>query len=489
MACGPFVKAPPQPSAATRTRSKPCMKRWPRSSRRFPNSSPRRLPLPQPAAPPRAAAVREPPRYDAAAHAEPATQEPVTPQPDPLAGTDDFIAAARRAAQAAATRPSALRAEYAVLTQPTAEEKPSKLAFLQRWRSKLGPAAPKAERTIAGVSASPAAEPAVSRRTLVIAGLVLLMAASVFAYRSLSSPSAPAVQQSGGVQMTAPSVVASAPATAPLPAPVAKPASSAAPAKAALQVAPQDPVVTGSLPAASQPVVAPKPSAAALNMPPPEAGTQALRSAAASGDARAQFIVAGRYLDGQGVTQDFAKALFWYQQAAASGLAPAQYRLATLYELGKGTSANPTQALIWYERAALGGNVKAMHNAAVIAAGDKAGPADFSRAFRWFKAAAERGFSDSQFNLAILYERGLGTVASMADAYVWYTLAAKQGDPDSAVRAAALAKKLPAVDLKAANARIASWAPTPSDDSANVVTVIDPSWNDARQTAPVKQSS
>ena len=55
-------------------------------------------------------------------------------------------------------------------------------------------------------------------------------------------------------------------------------------------------------------------------MPPPEAGTQALRSAAASGDARAQFIVAGRYLDGQGVAQDFAKALFWYQQAAAAVL-------------------------------------------------------------------------------------------------------------------------------------------------------------------------
>ena len=437
---------------------------------------------PQPAA--------EPPRYyDAAPHPEPAPQDAAPPQPDALAGADDFIAAARRAAQAAATRPSALRAEYAVLTQPTAEEKPSKLAFLQRWRSKLGTPAPKPERTIGGVSATPAAQPAVTRRTLILAGLVLLVAASVFAYRSLSSPSAPAVQQSGGAQITAPAVVAAAPATAPLPAPVAKPAASVAPAKAGLPPAAPDPVVTGSLPDAADAVIAPKPSTAALNVPPPQAGTQALRSAAASGDSRAQFIIAGRYLDGQGVPQDFAKALLWYQQAAASGLAPAQYRLATLYELGKGTSTNPAQALIWYERAALGGNVKAMHNAAVIAAGDKAGPADFGRAFRWFKAAAERGFSDSQFNLAILYERGLGTVASMADAYVWYTLSAKQGDPDSALRAAALAKKLPAVDLKDANARIAAWAPTPSDDSANVVTVTDPSWNDARQPAPAKQSS
>ena len=403
--------------------------------------------------------------------------------PEPLSGSDDFIAAARRAAQAAATRPSALRAEYAVLTQPAADPKPSKLSFLQRWRGKridraqsVDPAA-----TVSATSATPAAQPKVGRRTLILAGLVLLVAASVFAYRSLSTPSAPAVQQSGATEMPV------RPAAAPAPAMSSAPA--VAPAKVGLLVEPPDPIVTGSLPAGSLAKSTSSPVAAKLEMPPPETGTEALRSAAANGNASAQFIVGGRYLDGQGVAQDFAKALYWYQQAATRGLAPAQYRLATLHELGKGTAADPVQALAWYERAALGGNVKAMHNAAVIAAGDKAGPADFDRAFRWFKAAAERGFADSQFNLAILYERGLGTPPSAEEAYVWYSLSAKQGDPDSLQRATVLAKKLPEPDLKAANARLDTWAPTPSDDSANVVTVVDPSWNDARQGSTLGQAS
>ena len=418
----------------------------------------------------------EPQRAEVAASAEPLADEPshVGAQ-DPLSGADDFIAAARRAAQAAATRPSALRAEYAVLTQPGSEPKPARLSFLQRLRSMRAGAARREE-----APAAAAVAPASGRRTLIVAGMVLLVAASVFAYRSLSAPSAPAVQQSGRIEAPARPAVAVSPAAMPAPA--------VAQAKGGLLVQPPDPIVTGSLQPETLATAVSGPVDAKLEMPPPAAGAQALRSAAASGDARAQFIVAGRYLDGQGVAQDFGQAFAWYRQAAARGLAPAQYRLATLYELGKGVAADPVQALTWYERAALGGNVKAMHNAAVLLAGDKAGPADFDRAFRWFKAAAERGFADSQFNLAILYERGLGTPPSAEEAYVWYSLSARQGDPGSVQRAATLAKNLPDADLRAADARLAAWLVTPSDDSGNVVTVIDPNWNDARSTA-VKSSS
>jgi localization factor PodJL len=414
----------------------------------------------------------EPQRTEAAPSAEPPPADPSHDgTQDPLSGADDFIAAARRAAQAAATRPSALRAEYAVLTQPGSESKPARLSFLQRLRGMRAAPAPREDASAA---------PASGRRTLIVAGMVLLVAASVFAYRSLSAPSAPAVQQSGRVEAPARPAAAVSPAAV---SPAAMPAPAVAQAKGGLLVQPPDPIVTGSLQPEAPATSVAEPVAAKLEMPPPAVGTQALRSAAASGDARAQFIVAGRYLDGQGVAQDFGEAFAWYRQAAARGLAPAQYRLATLYELGKGVAADPVQALTWYERAALGGNVKAMHNAAVLLAGDKAGPADFDRAFRWFKAAAERGFADSQFNLAILYERGLGTPPSAEEAYVWYSLSARQGDPGSVQRAATLAKNLPDADLRAADVRLAAWLATPSDDGGNVVTVIDPNWNDARSTS------
>lgn len=416
---------------------------------------------------PRAAAVAPapaevPPRREEAPRAV-ADDDPASAPQEPLSAGDDFIAAARRAAQAAASRPSALRAEYAVLTQPAAETKPARLSFLQRLRFKRGdtPGGSAADDSHASSASS-------GRRTLVVAGLVLLVAASVFLYRSISAPSA-SLQQSGAIV-----------------APARPAAATSGPARTVAQA---EAVVTASLPAPPLAATIASPAPSKLEMPPPAVGTQALRAAAADGNASAQFIVAGRYLDGNIVPQDFAKALFWYQQAATRGLAPAQYRLATLYELGKGTVADPARALSWYERAALGGNVKAMHNAAVIAAGPKAGPADFDRAFRWFKAAAERGLADSQFNLAILYERSLGTPPSAEEAYVWYSLAAKQGDPDSVQRAARLAKLLPEADLKAASVRLAKWTPTPSDDSANVVTVLDPNWNDARQGSIVRQSS
>lgn len=438
----------------------------------------------------------EPFRPEPAAEPEPedAMDTGHTAAQDSLAGGDDFIAAARRAAQAAATRPSALRAEYAVLTQPAPEPKQGSLSFLQRFRRKPAEAAaarPLREPSMSSAQSSAAAMPSrapvaaakVSRKTLIVAGLVLLVSIAALAYRNLSAPPAPEpAKQSLNFAAPAPRKVA---AMAPLP----MPAPSAAPAKVGLLTQPVDPIVTGSLPPGSLAKTIPTTLPSRLEKPPPETGTEALRTAAAAGDPRAQFIIAGRYLDGQGVAPDFGKAFYWYQQSAARGLAPAQYRLATLFELGKGVAADPVQALVWYERAAQGGNVKAMHNAAVLAAGDKAGQPNFDKAFRWFKAAAERGFGDSEFNLAILYERGLGTQPSMTDAYVWYSLAAKQGDPDSGQRAAILAKNLPDADLRAADLRLAAWLPTPADDSGNVVTIIDPAWKSASATSVVRQSS
>ena len=150
-------------------------------------------------------------------------------------------------------------------------------------------------------------------------------------------------------------------------------------------------LVTGSLPVgktdASMASIVAEPGSASerADMPPPETGTESLRLAAANGDAKAQFVIAGRYLDGQGIAQDFTKAAYWYQLAASRGLAPAQYRLATLFERGRGVPLDIATALLWYERAAEAGNVKSMHNAAVILAGTQSGTPNYDKAFRLFK--------------------------------------------------------------------------------------------------------
>jgi localization factor PodJL len=370
-----------------------------------------------------------------------------------LSTGDDFIAAARRAAQAAASRPSALRAEFGPVL-PAAEEESGLLKrFHKRGKSDAAdPAAPPP-------GARPGKDRAASarRRMLLLAGAVLLAAVSTFAFNMLvrkpapppppSAIEAPLPQVPGGTQQQ----------------PERPPER-----QGRLFDLPSDPIVTGALPEPA--------GAETVRLPPPDTGTEALRNAAVSGNAAAQFIVATRYLEGDGVAQDPAKAAFWYEQAAASGLAPAQYRLGNLYERGKGVAQDAAQALTWYERAARQGNVKAMYNAAVILVGGHAGPADPGKAFALFGAAAERGLGDSQFNLAILHERGIGTKKDMAEAVFWYRLAALQGDEDAARRADVLAKSLGPRDLSKVEARLAAWSPRPAEDSANVVASLDPAW-------------
>jgi localization factor PodJL len=415
------------------------------------------------------------------------------PAPDFSAGAaaasvgDDFIAAARRAAQAAATRPSVLHPELKAGAKPDAAPAAKKGFSLPFMKAK------EEFKPVTYVNGQPVAETRGTsandnkRKKLVLAGIVLLAAVSAFAFNMLAKPKG--IKQTTSIEAP----VNVAPAANSAPNAPAKPQGlpdAGTIGKQSLNTndgSSVDMLATGSLPAkktdATLSSIVAEPGAARAEMPPPEAGPQALREAAARGDAKAQFIIASRYLDGQSVAQDLPKAAYWYQQAASRGLAPAQYRLATLFERGKGVPQDVATALLWYERAAEGGNLKAMHNAAVIAAGNQAGTPNYDKAFKWFLAAAEQGLQDSQFNLAVLFERGLGTAVDKQEAFFWYTLAAKQGDSDAAKRAETLAKAMSGTEAAAASQRVASWSPIPSPEDANVVAVADPSWNDQQPAA------
>jgi localization factor PodJL len=123
-----------------------------------------------PESPPVEPAVAMPDVPDGTMHAESAA----APTPD----GDDFIAAARRAAQAAATRPSTLRAEYAALSAAAADKRVAIPSFFGRFRKK----------TDSGKAGS-------RRKTLLFAGLLVLLAASYFAVQTLTMPR-PALDQS-----------------------------------------------------------------------------------------------------------------------------------------------------------------------------------------------------------------------------------------------------------------------------------------------------
>ena len=61
-----------------------------------------------------------------------------------------------------------------------------------------------------------------------------------------------------------------------------------------------------------------------------------LRTQAESGDTAAQINLAEKYLKGQGVPSDTAKAFYWYKKSAEQGDAQAQYSLSNMYNNGEG---------------------------------------------------------------------------------------------------------------------------------------------------------
>jgi localization factor PodJL len=199
------------------------------------------------------------------------------------------------------------------------------------------------------------------------------------------------------------------------------------------------------------------PMPTSLPLPPPDLGPLRLRQAAAQGDARAQFAVAFRYVEGHGTPQNLTEAVRWLERAASAGLAPAQYRLAVMYERGQGVTKDLGRARSWYQAAAEKGNVKAMHNLAVSLSGRQSGTPDYAQAAKWYGEAAAHGLADSQFNLGILAEHGLGAPKNLSEAYKWFALAAKAGDQEAVKRRDMVKAELTPAELAAAEPAIAAW--------------------------------
>ncbi|MCC6947329.1 MAG: SEL1-like repeat protein [Bradyrhizobiaceae bacterium] len=391
--------------------------------------------------------------------------------------TSDFIAAARRAAQAAAAEPAGSPA-----VRSTA-------------------ATPKGIGSVFGNK----------RRSLLIAlaaFLVIFVALRFFDGQSLlpfRSPSAPAPKASS---TQTPPPVSPAPA-APQPQPEGQ-SNLPAPADALAALPPAgvigsghdlsflnegaDPNTTGSTATAKpagaiQTAAAPAGTEAAPEGEgglPAALGTPALRAAAVAGDPVAAYEIGVRYLEGRGVRASIAEAASWLERAAAKGSMPAAYRLGSIHEKGSGAAKNSAEAMRYYTIAAEGGNIKAMHNLAVMIAEGTDGKPDYRAASRWFRMAAERGVRDSQYNLGVLYARGLGVEQNFAESYRWFSLAANQGDNDAGAKRDDVAKRLDVQSLVAAKLSVQTWQPAATKADANEIR-LKPEWDKA-EAAPRKRT-
>ena len=73
----------------------------------------------------------------------------------------------------------------------------------------------------------------------------------------------------------------------------------------------------------------------------------ALKLAAAEGDADTQYELAELYAEGEGVEQNWVEAVKWYRKAAEQGHDLAQFKVGLSYQNGKGVPQSDTEAYIW----------------------------------------------------------------------------------------------------------------------------------------------
>ncbi len=393
---------------------------------------------------------------------------------DPDAAKSDFIAAARRAAQAAAAEAEMLK-------------------------RKSGPSKGGSTRGIAGIFKQ-RHKPILMGVGAVMLALAGLQVSNMIAVEQqyddvplaankaempISSPAKaeprPVLADAGNMGETTASIAreeAPAPVMSSLPSTAAPDAGAV---DASIPAAASPDVVAGDNTAEASATPAPAPSRmgdAAIMSVPAEIAPAALREAAENGDAKALFEVGSRLAEGRGVTQDQAAGAKWVESAAALGLAPAEYRMGSFLEKGTGVGRDLKAARDFYQRAADKGNASAMHNLAVLSAMGVDGAANNEAAARWFTAAAEHGVKDSQFNLGILAAKGVGMKRNLEDSYKWFALVAKTGDTDAAQKRDEIGKSLKTDELKRAQAAADVWKAKPLDAEANSVEIPD-SWIDA----------
>lgn len=433
--------------------------------------------------------------------------EAAPPVEAPQSNTSTFVAAARRAQRARQEQPATPAASDSIIGRALARVKPQPKA--EAAAIDEAPAAPKPEKRRPKNPAAETAAPNTEdtgevqpgfltrhRRPLLLAAAVVavsMLTLNLVLQRMRAEPAAPATVESTATEApasTAPAGISVDPAptteTSELVAPRVIDMVDATATGAinpgermsfsrAPEVTPMPPTLFAAAKPSDQAVTDPNPVIGAINSaepetfdaPPEAVGPEAMREAAAGGDARAQFEVAAIYTEGRAVPADPKEAAVWYERSAAQGFAPAQYRLGNLYETGSGVEKDLEMARLWYQRSADAGNRMAMHNLAALYASGQLGEQQFNEAAEWFERAAQRGMTDSQFNLGMLYARGLGVDQDFEKSYKWFSLAAKRGDADSAKARDDIAKSLTADAVSRITAEVDAWKAEPIALEAN----------------------
>jgi hypothetical protein len=121
---------------------------------------------------------------------------------------------------------------------------------------------------------------------------------------------------------------------------------------------------------------------------------------AEAGDSTAQYEMAVRYADGEGVPQNYRDAMAWFAKAAANGNDNAQWKLGLGYLKGIGVPHDARKAAVWFKRAANQGHIRAQSALGDLYLSGRGVPRDYVRAYTWASIAVGlRGNDNDQLKV------------------------------------------------------------------------------------------
>ena len=116
-------------------------------------------------------------------------------------------------------------------------------------------------------------------------------------------------------------------------------------------------------------------------------------SKAVVGDKVAQKSLGYKFYYGEELSQDYAKAIYWYRASASHEYPVAFYNLGICYQQGTGVNKS------------------------------------YFEAFKWFLLAAEKGYADAQYQVGLYYKGDMiGVRGNLSESFKWFDKAAQQGN-------------------------------------------------------------
>ena len=140
-------------------------------------------------------------------------------------------------------------------------------------------------------------------------------------------------------------------------------------------------------------------------------------------DADAMFRLGFAYEHGtNGLDQDDAKAVEWYQKGAALGHVGSMDGLGFMNENGfGGLDVSGIKAIEWYKKAIEAGYINSHYDLGnIYRFGAEGVPQDGDLAETWYRKGAELGHASSIASLGLMIEKGMGSFSSSdAEAVDW----------------------------------------------------------------------